>query len=180
VRAWCPVETPFDARRDTKAIPLGAPCRPPSCRERPSVGGDVLWQHLTHLASGLTPFDIRPKGYSYAEAGAFLEAIGSQGRVLRQSRVSHRHILSAALCGLAWAGVVVADDAGGVCVRTPSAMSAAYSITSSAAVSSSFEIWSESVSAVFLLMTNSNLAGCTTGISAGLAPLRMSAASTPA
>jgi hypothetical protein len=36
--------------------------------------------HLTHLAGGMTPFDIRPRGYSYAEASAFLEAIGSQGR----------------------------------------------------------------------------------------------------
>jgi hypothetical protein len=36
--------------------------------------------HLTHLAGGLTPFDIRPKGYSYPEARAFLEAIGDQGR----------------------------------------------------------------------------------------------------
>jgi hypothetical protein len=31
--------------------------------------------HLTRLASGLTPFDIRPKGYSYIEARAFLEAM---------------------------------------------------------------------------------------------------------
>jgi hypothetical protein len=36
--------------------------------------------HLTRLASGLTPFDIRPRGYSYAEARVFLEAIGKQGR----------------------------------------------------------------------------------------------------
>jgi hypothetical protein len=36
--------------------------------------------HLTHLAGGLTPFDIRPKGYSYADARAFLEGIGEQGR----------------------------------------------------------------------------------------------------
>jgi hypothetical protein len=36
--------------------------------------------HLEHLASGLTPFDIRPRGYSYAEARAFLEAVGQQGR----------------------------------------------------------------------------------------------------
>jgi hypothetical protein len=36
--------------------------------------------HLTRLAGGLTPFDIRPRGYSYAEARAFLEAIGEQGR----------------------------------------------------------------------------------------------------
>jgi hypothetical protein len=35
---------------------------------------------LSHLADGLTPFDIRPKGYSYADARAFLEAIGEQGR----------------------------------------------------------------------------------------------------
>ena len=27
--------------------------------------------HLERLASGLTPFDIRPRGYSYAEARAF-------------------------------------------------------------------------------------------------------------
>jgi hypothetical protein len=52
------------------------------------VASGLLWAvmffgplaHLTHLAGGLTPFDIRPKGYSYAEAHAFLEAIGSQGR----------------------------------------------------------------------------------------------------
>jgi hypothetical protein len=36
--------------------------------------------HLTRLAGGMTPFDIRPWGYSYAEARAFLEAIGEQGR----------------------------------------------------------------------------------------------------
>jgi hypothetical protein len=35
--------------------------------------------HLERLASGLTPFDIRPRGYSYAEARAFLD-IGQQGR----------------------------------------------------------------------------------------------------
>jgi hypothetical protein len=36
--------------------------------------------HLERLASGLTPFDIRSRGYSYAEDRAFLEAIGEQGR----------------------------------------------------------------------------------------------------
>jgi hypothetical protein len=36
--------------------------------------------HLTSLADGLSPFDIRPRGYSYLEARAFLEAIGEQGR----------------------------------------------------------------------------------------------------
>jgi hypothetical protein len=40
----------------------------------------ALFAHLTHLAGGLTPFDIRPKGYGYAEARAFLEAIGEEGR----------------------------------------------------------------------------------------------------
>jgi hypothetical protein len=35
---------------------------------------------VSNVAGGLTPFDIRPKGYSYTEARAFLEAIGSQGR----------------------------------------------------------------------------------------------------
>jgi hypothetical protein len=36
--------------------------------------------HLTNIAGGLRPFDIKPRGYSYAEARAFLEAIGEQGR----------------------------------------------------------------------------------------------------
>jgi hypothetical protein len=36
--------------------------------------------HLSRLASGLTPFDIRSRGYSYAEARAFIEAVGEQGR----------------------------------------------------------------------------------------------------
>jgi hypothetical protein len=36
--------------------------------------------HLTRLAGGLTPFDIRLRGYNYAEARAFLEALGAQGR----------------------------------------------------------------------------------------------------
>jgi hypothetical protein len=36
--------------------------------------------HLARLADGLTPFDVRPRGYSYAEARALLEAIGEQGR----------------------------------------------------------------------------------------------------
>ena len=36
--------------------------------------------HLSRLSGGMTPFDIRPSGYSYAEARAFLEAIGAEGR----------------------------------------------------------------------------------------------------
>ena len=36
--------------------------------------------HLAHLGGGLMPFDIRPRGYSYADTRAFLEAIGAQGR----------------------------------------------------------------------------------------------------
>jgi hypothetical protein len=36
---------------------------------------------LARLASGLTPFDIRLRGYRYDEARAFLETIGDQGRV---------------------------------------------------------------------------------------------------
>ena len=35
---------------------------------------------FSRLSGGMTPFDIRPKGYSYQEARAFLEAIGGQGR----------------------------------------------------------------------------------------------------
>ena len=36
--------------------------------------------HLSRLSGSMTPFDIRPWGYSYAEARAFLEAIGAEGR----------------------------------------------------------------------------------------------------
>ncbi len=36
--------------------------------------------HLTRLADGLTPFGIRAWGYTYAEAHAFLKAIGAEGR----------------------------------------------------------------------------------------------------
>jgi hypothetical protein len=52
------------------------------------VASGLLWavmffgslEHLTRLADGLPPFDIRPWGYSYAEARAFLAAIGELGR----------------------------------------------------------------------------------------------------
>ena len=52
------------------------------------VASGLLWAvmffgtlaHLTRLADGLKPFDIRPWGYSYADARDFLEAIGEQGR----------------------------------------------------------------------------------------------------
>lgn len=48
----------------------------------------VLWAvmffgtlaHLQRLAGGLAPFDIRPRGYGYEDARAFLAAIGPQGR----------------------------------------------------------------------------------------------------
>lgn len=36
--------------------------------------------HLSRLAGGLAPFDIRPFGYSDGEARAFLEAVGEHGR----------------------------------------------------------------------------------------------------
>jgi hypothetical protein len=36
--------------------------------------------HLSRLAGGASPFDVRPMGYSYDEAHAFLGAIGEQGR----------------------------------------------------------------------------------------------------
>ena len=36
--------------------------------------------HLSRLAGGVSPFDIRPTGYSYDEAYAFLSAIGERGR----------------------------------------------------------------------------------------------------
>ena len=46
----------------------------------PLVGLNPPLAQLERLASGLTPFDIRPRGYSYAEARAFFEAIGQLGR----------------------------------------------------------------------------------------------------
>jgi len=36
--------------------------------------------HLSRLAGGASPFDIRPMGYSHDEAYAFCSAIGEQGR----------------------------------------------------------------------------------------------------
>ena len=36
--------------------------------------------YLSRLAGGESPFDIRPMGYSYEEAYAFLRAIGERGR----------------------------------------------------------------------------------------------------
>lgn len=42
--------------------------------------------HLSRLAGGATPFDVRPMGYSYDQARAFLEAIGEQGRNYYVSR----------------------------------------------------------------------------------------------
>ena len=68
-------------------------------------------EHLTDLAGGLTPFDIRPKGYSYAEAHALLEALGEQGRAFYANPELVIDTFYPPLCGLAWAGVVVADDA---------------------------------------------------------------------
>jgi hypothetical protein len=52
------------------------------------VGNGVLWAvlffvtlpHLQRLAGGAPPFDVRPSGYSYNEARAFLAAIGDEGR----------------------------------------------------------------------------------------------------
>ena len=54
-----------------------------------------------------------------------------------------------------------------------SAANKSYSITSSAATSSLSGTARPSILAVPVLMTNSNLVDCTTGKSAGLAPLRM-------
>ena len=36
--------------------------------------------HLSRLAGGASPFDVRAMGYSYDEAHAFLGAIGERGR----------------------------------------------------------------------------------------------------
>jgi len=52
------------------------------------VGNGIMWAvmffgtlaHLEFLAGGAAPFDIRPLGYTFEEARAFLAAIGSEGR----------------------------------------------------------------------------------------------------
>jgi hypothetical protein len=52
------------------------------------VASGVVWAvmffgplaQLSHLGGGGAPFDVRPLGYSYDEARAFLAAIGEQGR----------------------------------------------------------------------------------------------------
>jgi hypothetical protein len=52
------------------------------------VASGILWAvmffvtlaHLRTLAGGTAPFDVRPRGYSYEDARAFLSAIGSAGR----------------------------------------------------------------------------------------------------
>jgi hypothetical protein len=52
------------------------------------VASGVLWAvlffgtlaHLRALAGGAAPFDVRPFGYTYQDAKAFLDAIGSRGR----------------------------------------------------------------------------------------------------
>ena len=52
------------------------------------LASGILWAviafgtlaHLQRLAGGLPPFDIRPLGYSYADAREFLAALGPQGR----------------------------------------------------------------------------------------------------
>jgi hypothetical protein len=42
--------------------------------------------HLSRLAGGVSPFDIRPMDYSYDEAYAFLNAIGERGRLYYANR----------------------------------------------------------------------------------------------
>jgi hypothetical protein len=52
------------------------------------VASGILWAvmffgtlaHLKALAGGLVPFDVRPFGYSYEDARAFLSALGETGR----------------------------------------------------------------------------------------------------
>ena len=65
-----------------QAIPVRA------TRLRLLVASGLVWAvmffgplaHLSRLAGGVSPFDIRPAGYSYDEAYAFLSAIGERGR----------------------------------------------------------------------------------------------------
>src|SRR6202011_4826049 len=86
-------------------------------------------------------------------------------RVRRRRRLT-QHSLPGGLLGLTWAGLTPAD-------RASFAGAFAYSITSSATESSAGGTVRPSILAVSALMTSSNLLACTTGRSAGLAPLRV-------
>lgn len=85
----------------------------------------VLWSlpEISAAAGGLVPFDLRPAGYSAAEARAFLGALSTEGRALYLGRqaaldlvypallaavlvLAFRHL--AASWGPAWRAVLVA------------------------------------------------------------------------
>ena len=84
-----------DARTDFCCPPV-TPRSPAMSKQSPSgflvavllAASGLLWAvmffgplaHLSHLAGGMTPFDVRHRGYSYSEARGFLEAIGAEGR----------------------------------------------------------------------------------------------------
>ena len=86
-------------------------------------------------------------------------------RVRRYRRLT-QHSLPGDLLGLTWAGLAPAD-------RASFAGAFFHSITSSATASSDGGTVRPSIRAVAVLMTSSSLVACTTGKSAGFAPLRM-------
>ena len=95
--------TPFSdlLGHDSKTISFWIFRRRSTCRKRPDVGGDVLWPSCASYAPRRWPdaFDIRPKGYSYAEARAFLSL---------QSRTQVKivaGVLTEVLMGHAWSNL---------------------------------------------------------------------------
>jgi hypothetical protein len=69
--------------------------------------------HLSGLAGGMSPFDIRSTADSYDEAHAFLNAIGEQGRRYYVNRELPLDMFYPPLYAISrGVGAMVADDAG--------------------------------------------------------------------
>src|SRR5262252_5303033 len=97
----------------------------------------------------------------------------TEGRVLIKSRLVQRpgSIRFGPLCGLK--SDISRGPRSAISGREQSQQNPLYSITSSASESRLSEILMPSASAVLRLITVSNLVGCSTGRSAGFAPLRI-------
>ncbi len=69
----------------------------------------VFWTlpAIARAACGLLAFDLRPFGYSEAEARAFLAALGAEGRALYTGPQRGLDLLFPALLGLSLAGPVL-------------------------------------------------------------------------
>lgn len=69
----------------------------------------VFWTlpTIAHEAGGLVPFDLRPLGYTEAEARAFLAALGAEGHAIYSGPQRILDLLYPALLGISLAGPVL-------------------------------------------------------------------------